>query len=215
MEKVESPTETSNVDNHARLANGSYRGSAVDGYDIDHELSNRDRTVYHNKEGKAVVAFRGTDLSGRDNKWRDLGADALIGLGLQHLSKRFQGAHKTTDQTLKKYGRENVSLTGHSLGGTQSLYVHKKYPDLNLETHAFNPGLSPLDVKRSKGAFHPQKLLTALGAGEFGNRVHIHAVRKDVVGALAPYLHGAKTHMYDAKIRGNPHALKNFLKGMS
>lgn len=196
---------------HAQLAKASYGKEAPGhGYQLDTELSNRDRHVYH-KDGKAVVAFRGTNLSGTKDRFRDLAADALITLGLTHTSKRFKGAAETTDKALQKYGKENVSLTGHSLGGSQALHVSKKNKDLNLETHAYNPGVSPIDVARSKGAFTAKHLLGPMGGdGGFGSRTTIHAVRKDVVGALSPYLKGVKTKMYSAKKGKGAHALANF-----
>ena len=207
----EAPPEPSRETIHAQLSKAAYgKEDPAHGYQLDTELSNRDRKVYH-KDGKAVVAYRGTNLSGSKDRFRDLAADGLIALGLTNASKRFKGANDTADKALQKYGKENVSLTGHSLGGSQALHVAKKHKDLNLETHAYNPGISPVDVVRSKGIFHPRHLLKPMGGNDgFGSNTTIHAVRKDLVGALSPYLSGVKTKMYTAKKGKGAHALANF-----
>jgi hypothetical protein len=84
--------------NYAKLAAGSYGQKDVEGYDIDKELSNRNRTVYVDKDtGKAVVSFRGTDLSG-SSRWGDLGTDALIAMGLGKHSDRMKNAKKAIRQ---------------------------------------------------------------------------------------------------------------------
>lgn len=190
----------------AKLSDGAYGKKDVDGYEIDHELSNSNRTVYH-KDGKAVVSFRGTDLSGSKNRWKDLGTDALLAFGLQDLSTRFQNAKKTTDQAISKYGKDNVSLTGHSLGGAQALYVHQK---TGVDTHAFNPAVSPIDVRRSGGQFTPEKALSLFGKTRMKSNALSYITRNDLVGGLAPLLKGMKTHIIPQKVK-SAHALKNFM----
>ena len=132
---------------YARLAKGSYGSQPIEGFDIDRELSNQNRTVY-TKDGKAIISYRGTDVKNPWNRWKDLGTDALIALGLQDEGSRFKNAEKYAKDTIQKYGAGNVELTGHSLGGSQALYVSDK---LGLPAKAFNPGVSPLTIEKKPG----------------------------------------------------------------
>lgn len=96
--------------------------------------------VYFDPETKkAVIAYRGTqigDLSKNRTGWRDLGADAATYLGLQSLNNRYANAEKVAHAAIAKYGKDNVSLTGHSLGGSQAQYVSRK---LGLAADVYNP----------------------------------------------------------------------------
>lgn len=88
------------------------------------------------KDGKAVISYRGTDITNMS----DLEADAAIALGWNHMSGRFWEADRTYQAAVKKYGAENVEVTGHSLGGAEALYVARKY---GAGGTVFNPGESP------------------------------------------------------------------------
>jgi hypothetical protein len=103
---------------YAQLSSAAYGGGkdmGAHGYEIDPELSNRNRTLYRHKDtGKAVLAFRGTELN-TNNKMGDLGSDALLALGLHNVSSRFKNAKRATEAAINKYGKENLTLTGHSL----------------------------------------------------------------------------------------------------
>ncbi|CAL8468236.1 g7775 [Coccomyxa elongata] len=140
---------------YARLSNAAYYpGKAAElvkatGYLVYEELSNRNRTTfYHPDTKKAVVAFRGTNP--RDPS--DLLADFLIARGQTGLSTRFKTSASTVRKANKKYGKDMVSVTGHSLGGSQALDVNRR---LGNPAYAFNPGSGvggvPLDIL--KGAF--------------------------------------------------------------
>lgn len=83
----------------------------------------------------------------------------LITLGLQEKSNRFKNAKKTTDLAVQKYGKDNVSLTGHSLGGSQSAYVSRA---TGLKGSGFNAGWSPIDALRRR-TFSNFKNITAHG----------------------------------------------------
>ena len=200
---------------YAVLADASYtRAKPVEGYTIDPAFSDRNRTLYvDDKSGKAILAFRSTQLSDQHgHRWRDLGADALIALGLQDVSYRFRGARKATKQAIAKYGADNLVLTGHSLGGAQALYVHHRLY-AKPETHAFNPGVSPIDVARSKGIFGPDHVRSLFNkVPRFGDNAHTYITRGDIVSALAPHLPGLRVHTIPLKgNKRNPHALRHFL----
>jgi predicted esterase YcpF (UPF0227 family) len=137
---------------------------------------------YHPETQKAVVAFRGTN----PKNLKDLGTDALIALGMGHFGSRFKNAKDATDQTIAKYGKGNVSLTGHSLGGSQALFVNSK---TGLETHAFNPGVSPLEKSPIKAVY--DKVVSALFKKKTTSNAHIYTTNHDPVSAAAPYIHAS------------------------
>jgi len=138
---------------YAELSKGAYNPSKQEGttralgYEIDKSLSSRYHTVYyHAGRNKAVVAYRGTV----PHNASDLYADATDIFGSSRKmfdSPRFRQADALYKQTVKKYGRQNVEVTGHSLGGSQAMYIGKKY---NTKGIAFEPGIGPLDaIERS------------------------------------------------------------------
>lgn len=176
----------------AKLASAAYHGhNEVDGWQRDIELSNVDRSVYH-KNGKAKVAYSGTRIGGK-NKWRDLGTDILIGIGAQDASSRFKNSTKTANLAIAKYGKENVSLTGHSLGGSLSQYVSRK---TGLKATGFSAAMSPIDLarKRTYSNFHS----VSTSADPISLITHHHAKRI-----------GKKTAVKQSK--KNPHSMSNYL----
>lgn len=171
----------------AKLANAAYTGHAeVDGWQRDMEFGafNTEHVVYH-KDGKAKIAYRGTDLSNK----KDRQADYLIGLGLMDKSNRFKRAVKTADKVVAKYGKENVSLTGHSLGAGKAAYVSRQK---GLKSTGFS---TPLSV--------------------FNNRTYAHhhniSTTKDPIAWVGNQSKriGKQTRVKQTKI--NPHAMSNFL----
>ena len=118
--------------------NPHYHTSQVgDGWGVDDELSDHHSTVYHNKNTKhSVVAFRGTADK------QDLKTDALLFLGLGGKSKRYKDANALTDKVIAKYGKPNVSLTGHSLAGDIASNVSKN-KDLDATTFSKGRKLLP------------------------------------------------------------------------
>jgi predicted esterase YcpF (UPF0227 family) len=111
-------------------------------FKVDHALTNRNATVLHDPTtGEAVIAYRGTDPRNYD----DIYTDAMIAVGKEHETKRFKDAEKLFHRTATKYGRENISLTGHSLGGGQALHVGELHDIKNV---SYNPGMSPRQIKQ-------------------------------------------------------------------
>lgn len=197
---------TADVKHYAQLSDGAYGGHDMShlGYTIDKEHSNRNRTLYHNAEtGKAVLAFRGTELHTK-NKKGDLGTDALLALGLQKLSSRFRNAKKATGHAIEKYGKDNLTLTGHSLGGSQALYANSHY---KVPAHTYNPGVSPSMVRKD--------LFDSLSAKLFKKKPHtnanIYTTGKDLISGLSPLLTRAKTFIVKQKKGASAHSLSNFL----
>jgi len=103
-------------------------------YDYVPSLSNGNHSTFFNrKTNKAVIAYRGTDLS----NIKDLFTDAAIFFGVERMTPRFADALDTAKAAQKQFGKRNVEVTGHSLGGSQALYVTSK---TGIPSYAYNPG---------------------------------------------------------------------------
>lgn len=127
----------------AHLSKAVYQNKKkVDGWELDEELSNIDRAVYH-KDNKAKVVFRGTDPTNR----RDIGTDILVTLGLERYSSRLRNSEKTVALAIQKYGLNNVSLTGHSLGGFIASQISLKN---NIPATGFNTSMSPFEFAKGR-----------------------------------------------------------------
>jgi hypothetical protein len=83
----------------------------------DESLSNDKNRVYHdNASGKAYVVYPGT----KDTN--DIGTDIAIGMSglfnpIQNLTPRFREAKDVATKVKNKYGENQVTAIGHSLGG--------------------------------------------------------------------------------------------------
>jgi hypothetical protein len=169
----------------AKLAKAAYSGDTeVNGWEKDMELSNPNTAIFYNKRtGKAKVAYRGTV-----NK-KDIGTDALLTLGLRDKGTRFKHGIRDARKAQSKYGKENVSLTGHSLGAAISAHASRS-------TGSKATGFS-----------------TPWGLGEnrtYKNFSHI-GVKQDPVNwtTFTQRRTGGKTWVKSKS--WNPHALSNFV----
>ena len=82
----------------------------------------------YTKNDKAILVIRGTEITTRDDF-------SAINMGLGYLPWQMKDAEKAYIQTVQKYGKENVILTGHSLGGSEAQILGAKY---GVETVTFN-----------------------------------------------------------------------------
>lgn len=80
------------------------------GYTYDKDLSTMESKVFVNKNGKPVIAQRG---STRLSDWYE---DGLIGVGLGKYGTRQQRAIELNKKVEEKYGKK-VNAVGHSLAG--------------------------------------------------------------------------------------------------
>lgn len=176
----------------AALSQAAYNSPReVHGWEPDLELSNENRTVYH-KGGKAKVVFRGTKLGAGRKSLRDIGSDLLIVAGLQDVSSRMKNAVKTTDLAIAKYGKENVSLTGHSLGGSQAAYVSRKK---GLKATGFNTAWSKIDEMRNRTYKH----------------FHAIQIKADPIGARTANIRNIGKKTWVNSKHWNPHKISNFV----
>lgn len=84
------------------------------GYEKDMELSQKKDRVYVHRDTKhAYVVHQGTNPLDP----ADLATDVALGLGAQKYTPRFRKAKRLTAKTQKKYGKDNTTALGHSLGG--------------------------------------------------------------------------------------------------
>jgi hypothetical protein len=92
-----------------------------------------------------------------------------------------------------------------------------------MVTVGYSPGIAPLDIKRSNYALKvAEHLVPAFGipysmaASEpirLGDNAKVHAVKKDYIASLAPYIDGKHVTLHDKKpgVR-DPHSLDNFME---
>ena len=174
------------------------------GYVIDKELSGKDYTVYYNpKTKKASIRYRETDPS----NWRDLTTDALVFTGLQGIGSRFKRAEKVYDRAAQKYGgKGNVSVYGHSLGGTQALHVNQTR---GASAWAYNPGVGPIEPFK----FVYNETAAYLGDKKAKRRVknqkqkaQVYHNRLDPISALAPISGNYKNITTKSNLYLNPHS---------
>lgn len=176
--------------NYALLSSSAYSPQKeVRGYKILQKYSSPDRVVYEHQSGHKIIAFRGTDPT----NLRDVSTDLLLATGSEALSHRFHKAEMITQELVQKYGKENVSVTGHSLGGSQAMHVSKKF---GVVGHAYNPHTT---------------LTSALTGANYPN-VTLHVNEGDPISAFYP---GAHFHTVDVRSHGTglkAHGIENFVQ---
>ncbi len=169
---------------------------------IDEELSDSRGVVFHNENTKKTkIAFRGTDAKGRNLD--DIQTDAQIWMGSEGNSEHFKSAREQTRKTIEKYGKENTSTTGYSLGGNKSLDMGLTY---DIPSTGFNSFIGKNIVKRPD-------IFTS-------TKHQIWRTREDLPSVQTAYLQGkSNIDVNVVKTRGsnlrsmNPylaHELKNF-----
>ncbi len=88
--------------------------------------------LLQDESGKFVMAFRGTE--------RDSTLDWLnnAGIGLANINEQYNDAKEFLEKAMKDYGVtiDNLTLTGHSLGGILTQQVGATY---GIKGYAFNP----------------------------------------------------------------------------
>ena len=171
---------------------------AKEGYAVDNVLSTS-KNITFIRDGKAYVAYKGTNLT----DVQDLYTDYQIAIGDAKTTRLFRQGLGVAKKAVEKYGRDNVTLTGHSLGSTIALYA-------NSETGARVVGFAP-GVGLSMVA---ESALEAAAASVFrrkiNNNTKVYAVRRDPISFLAP-MTNAQTVFLPQKANTNPHALANFI----
>tara|TARA_R110000803_G_scaffold92288_2_gene159778 strand:+ start:278 stop:2107 length:1830 start_codon:yes stop_codon:yes gene_type:complete len=111
------------------------------------EESVNDMVIRNNENNKFILVIKGTDISDKKGmKKSDLIQDLGILLNNKDMVTRTKEMENKTEKLIKKYGKENIVLTGHSLAG---YIVSEISGDLNVPAVAFNTGSSPFNRNRN------------------------------------------------------------------
>lgn len=179
---------------YATASNAAYKKNPVGymkskGYNVEKidKYTNKNWVTFQDPQSKEVtVSFRGT----KPTNWNDLKADLLVATGLENLSGRFKSAENMLKSVVSEYGRNKVTTTGHSLGGSLSLYTSKK---TKVENYAFNPGVTKPSMI-SKGT-------------------HINLVAGDPISNSLLITNGTSSQKVNIQLpkQANPHTINEFI----
>jgi hypothetical protein len=128
---------------HAVFSHAAYRFIGdkpiikINEYTLVPELSDEHSVVFSNGESlgvttRLIVAFRGT----HPMKISDIITDVFITLGKESETERFILAVEKIRRLQELHPIVPITVCGHSLGGTQAIYVSKIF---KLKTYTYNP----------------------------------------------------------------------------
>jgi len=107
-------------------------------------MTTKDATTFKNRDtGQVIVGIRGTDLKNISDLFTDL---ALIG-GVSRFTPRASEITKIVKYAIDTYGKENVSVSGHSLGGELARQMANKF---GIKGYVYNRAASVFDVFNKK-----------------------------------------------------------------
>jgi len=108
------------------------RQSKIDDFHYIPQDSDTLHSLYRNHDlNTNVLSFRGT------KDFKDILPDLHITGGTEPDSNRYQDANQIYQNLKSKYPNANWKTAGHSLGGSQAMYVAQNN---NIHSYAFNPG---------------------------------------------------------------------------
>jgi hypothetical protein len=160
-------------------------------WDIVQDLTTNDASTFRNRiTQEVVVAIRGTDFSNVNDVLTDV---AIVG-GVVTWTPRYSVIKNIVSKAIQKYGRKNITLTGHSLGGKLAIEAGNEF---GLPVYVFNAATGPLDffARRNKNV----KFYTT----------NINKSR-DIVSFLGT-LYNKYNNLEFRQEALDPHTLKNFL----
>jgi len=132
---------------HAGLTDSNY--SYIDdlkNFKVDEDLSTIDDLVLHNTNtGETHISYRGTtdNPSRVKNFLNDWKVNGEIAGGSTH-STRIKNANQQIENVFEKYGKDKVSVSGHSQGGHVSYQMAVEH---DLPGHHFNPAINLKQLK--------------------------------------------------------------------
>ena len=153
------------------------------------------------RDGKAVVGIRGTQAD-----IKDVADDAAIATGTLKLTPRYKRAKKWVKKAIKKYGKNNVEVAGHSLGGKIAKSLAK---DFGIKGSTFNAGASVSDAVSSIGDRVACKVNKKGKRCKKAKKVENYRTAIDPVSAAA--IGDINTTTVKRKPGSDPHAIKNFV----
>lgn len=181
------------------LASDVYKPRPARGADGYTALEGTKKSQVYKKGDKVIVALRGTADA------KDVGSDALIATGTLRLGNRYKGDKAFTQKAIKKYGKGNVSVVGHSLGGTLAKRIGK---DLNIPSKGYNSGGGPV---QAVGGTIDRIACKVNPNGKRCKKAKQHTtvrVASDPISLLAAP--GVNTKLVKRKAGENPHTISNF-----
>ena len=172
----------------------------INEYDIIPHLSDENSVVYSTETQlgvatRIVISFRGT----KPLKLDDIVTDVFITFGKEVDTERFAVALKKVEMVTDLYPEVPIVVCGHSLGGTQAIYISKKY---KFKTYAYNPaqGISLQYIKEINR--HPQ--------------IRVFRVMTDPISCISGLENVSGTVLFppvSSKNMMKNHSLFNFLPG--
>jgi len=125
----------------------------TDRFEYLQKHSTDDYATYLDKNGKVVVAFRGTSPS-KGHLNNDFIQDIHVAAGDVRGMSAYKDYKNHVKNMIDEYGSGNVSLSGYSLGGSKAVQLTQ---DEDLRSHlgttvALSPGMSPLDSQLKQKA---------------------------------------------------------------
>lgn len=125
---------------HAQFANDAYKShsdrSDFGAYKYEGMMSDENHSVYHNPiDRKIVIGMKGT------SNLKDILPDLSILNDDVAGDPSFKDADDKYKQIRKMFVDHEISVTGHSLGGSKAMWVGAKN---NVHSYAFNPGFNSL-----------------------------------------------------------------------
>lgn len=109
-------------------------------------ITTPDATTFKNRDtGEVVVGIRGTDVKNIEDLFTDL---ALVG-GVSRFTPRASQITKIVKYAIDTYGKDKVSVSGHSLGGELGRQMANKF---GIKGYIYNRASSVLDVFNKKNS---------------------------------------------------------------
>lgn len=103
-------------------------------------ISSDDAKTFRSKDtGQVVVGIRGTDTSNIEDLFTDL---ALVG-GVSRFTPRAKQISNIVKYAIDNYGKDNVSISGHSLGGELGRQAANQF---GVKAYVYNRAASVLDT---------------------------------------------------------------------
>ena len=165
IDETEVVTESLAQHKYSQLANASYtyynsKGDVnavhdgldvpyiedLSGFKVDESLSTRDNLVLHNSAtGETHVAYRGTTDKISGQFFKDWKVNGEITGGSTHTT-RVKDAQVQFDRVAGKYGKNNLTVSGHSQGGHVSyeMAVRNDVPGFH-----YNPAINSTQVRNA------------------------------------------------------------------
>ena len=124
-------------------ASNAYAHSLIDGWKIDHELSNEHATTFVDKQGNVRIAYRGTQHG--LFKGQDWVTNRKMAFGIEDEAIQIQEIEQHYEKVIEKYATETNPkpvklLHGHSKGGGQAIIMGERK---GINTITQDPALTP------------------------------------------------------------------------